>query len=46
VTTFLRYAIDASLVFLAVFGIVEVGIFLAAAFIAPTEYDWDDEREA
>lgn len=41
----LHYAIDASLVVLAVFGVVELAIFVGAAFITRQEFDFDDERD-
>lgn len=44
-TAFLHCAIDASLVVLAVFGVVELVVFLGAAFLTRQEFDFDDERD-
>lgn len=43
--TVLRYAIDAGLVLLAGFGVVELAVFLGAAFLTRQEFDFDDERD-
>jgi len=40
---FIHYAIDASLGLLAVFGLLELAVFLGAAFISPT-IDWDEDN--
>jgi hypothetical protein len=42
---FLRYAVDASLVLLAGFGVVELVVFLGAAFLTRQNFDFDDERD-
>jgi hypothetical protein len=41
----LRYVIDAGILLLALVGVVELVVFLAAPFIAPTEIDWDEDDE-
>ena len=40
----MHYVIDGSLIALACFGVVELAVFLAAVFIAPAEFDWDDDE--
>lgn len=41
----LRYVIDAGVLLLAAVGVLELVVFLAAPFIAPTEFEWDEEDE-
>lgn len=41
----LRYVIDAGILLLALVGVVELCVVLAAPFIASTEIDWDEEDE-
>jgi hypothetical protein len=45
VSTFLHYAIDAAIAVLAMLGLVELAVFLGAAFITRMEFDFDDERD-
>lgn len=40
----LRYVIDATILLLALIGVLELVVFLAAPFIAPT-VDWDEDDE-
>jgi hypothetical protein len=41
----LHFAIDASIAVLAVFGVVELAVFVGAAWITRQEFDFDDERD-
>jgi hypothetical protein len=41
----LRYVIDAGILLLALVGCLELLVFIAAPFIAPTEFEWDEEDE-
>lgn len=43
--TVLRYVIDAAVLLLALVGVVELLVFIAAPFIASTEIDWDEQDE-
>jgi hypothetical protein len=39
------WAINAGVAVLAVFGLLELAVFLGAAFITRMEFDFDDERD-
>lgn len=38
-----HYIVNTVIGLLVGFGAVELVVFLAAVFIAPSEFDWDDE---
>lgn len=41
----MRYVVDMALILLAGLGVIELVVFLAAMFIAPAEFDWDEGEE-
>jgi hypothetical protein len=43
--TVLRYVIDAGVLLLALVGVVELCVFIAAPFITSTEFEWDEDDE-